>query len=126
MLVLRGLILRLTKSCGVSDPAEQSSAGYHTPGNNSKYKYFSEFETEFKNTLGYEFGTIWVRFMEKTRGQKSRATVPLKDSIFTRFLKRFFINQSTPSGPFRGTLGGFHVLKSFRGVIATYVELTPR
>jgi hypothetical protein len=23
-------------------------------------------------------GTIWVRFVEKTRGQKSRATVPLR------------------------------------------------
>jgi hypothetical protein len=54
--VLRGLILRLTKSCGVSDHAEQSSAGYHTPGNNFKHEYFREFETEFKNILGYEFG----------------------------------------------------------------------
>jgi hypothetical protein len=54
--VLRGLILRLTKSCRVSDPAEQSSAGYHTPGNNFKYEYFREFETEFKNILGCEFG----------------------------------------------------------------------
>jgi hypothetical protein len=34
--ILRGLILCLTKSCGISDPAEQSSAGYHTPGNNFK------------------------------------------------------------------------------------------
>jgi hypothetical protein len=56
MLVLRGLILRLTKSCVLSDPAEQSSAGYRNPGNNFKYKYFHEFETEFKNSLGYEFG----------------------------------------------------------------------
>jgi hypothetical protein len=39
---LRGLIVRLTKSCGVSDPAEQSSAGYHTPRNNFKYEYFRE------------------------------------------------------------------------------------
>jgi hypothetical protein len=49
--VLWGLILRLTKSCGVSDPG-----GYHTPGNNFKYEYFSEFEIEFKNILGYELG----------------------------------------------------------------------
>jgi hypothetical protein len=56
---------------------EQSSAGYHTLGNNFKYKYFREFETEFKNILGVNSGTIWVRFMEKTRGRKSRATVPL-------------------------------------------------
>jgi hypothetical protein len=50
-----GLILCLTKSCGVSDPAEQNSAGYQTPGNNFKYEYFHEFETEFKNILGCEF-----------------------------------------------------------------------
>jgi hypothetical protein len=52
-------MLRLTKSCGVSDPEEQSSAEYHTPwpqGNNFKYKYFREFETELKNISGYEFG----------------------------------------------------------------------
>jgi hypothetical protein len=54
--VLRGLILCLTKSCGVSDPEEQSSAGNYTPGNNFKYKYFHEFETEFKNIFGCEFG----------------------------------------------------------------------
>ena len=41
--VLRGLKLRLTKSCGVSDPVEQSSAGYHIPGNHFKYEYFREF-----------------------------------------------------------------------------------
>jgi hypothetical protein len=38
--ILRGLILRLTKFCG----------------NNLKYEYFREFETEFKNILGCEFG----------------------------------------------------------------------
>jgi hypothetical protein len=54
--VLRGLILRLTKSCGVSDPGEQTSAGNHTPGNNFKYEYFREFKTEFKTILGCEFG----------------------------------------------------------------------
>jgi hypothetical protein len=32
--VLRGLIPRLTKSCGVSGPAKQSPAGYQTPRNN--------------------------------------------------------------------------------------------
>jgi hypothetical protein len=54
--ILRGLILRLTKFCGVSDPAEQSSAGYQTLGNNFKYEYFREVKTEFKNILGCEFG----------------------------------------------------------------------
>ncbi len=53
---LRGLILRLTRSCGVSDLAEQTSAGYHTLGNNFKYEYFREFEAEFKTNLGCEFG----------------------------------------------------------------------
>jgi hypothetical protein len=53
--ILRRLILHLTKFCGVSDPVEQSSAGYQTPGNNFKYVYFREFETEFKNILGCEF-----------------------------------------------------------------------
>jgi hypothetical protein len=54
--ILWDLVLCLTKSCGVSDPAEQSSAGYHTPGNNFKYKYFREFKTEFTNVLVCEFG----------------------------------------------------------------------
>ncbi len=59
--ILWRLILRLTKFCRVSDPAVQSSAGFQTPGNNFKYKYFHEFETEFKNILGCEFGdySIW-------------------------------------------------------------------
>jgi hypothetical protein len=32
------------------------SAGYPTPGNNFESEYLSEFETEFKNNLGYEAG----------------------------------------------------------------------
>ncbi len=35
---------------------EQSSTGYHTPLNNFKYEYLCEFETEFNNILGCEFG----------------------------------------------------------------------
>jgi hypothetical protein len=37
-------------------------------------------KTEFKNILGCEFGdySIWGRCVEKTRGKKSRATVPLR------------------------------------------------
>ena len=66
--ILRGLILRLTKSCWVSDPAEQSSVGYHTPGNNFKFKYFREFETEFKSILGCGFGD----YMGSIRGKKQR------------------------------------------------------
>jgi hypothetical protein len=63
--VLLDLILRRTKSCGVSDHAEQSSAGYHTPWNNFKDKYFREFETELKNILWCEFGD----YMGSIRGK---------------------------------------------------------
>jgi hypothetical protein len=38
--VLRGLIPRLTKSCRVSNPAEQGSAGYQTPRNNIEKRIF--------------------------------------------------------------------------------------
>jgi hypothetical protein len=37
--IMRGLIPRLTKFCGVSDPAEQSPAGYQTPQNNGRVVY---------------------------------------------------------------------------------------
>jgi hypothetical protein len=43
--VLRGIRPHRTKFCGVSQP-----------GNNFKYEYFWEFETELKNILGCEFG----------------------------------------------------------------------
>ncbi len=51
-----------------------------------EYEYLREFETEFENILGCESGAhmgsmnqgpIWGQFMKKTRGKKSRATVPL-------------------------------------------------
>ncbi len=64
--VLRGLILCLTKSCGISDPAEQSSAGNHTPGNNFKHEYLNKSETDFKNIFGCEFGD----YMGSIRGKK--------------------------------------------------------
>jgi hypothetical protein len=62
--ILRGISPRRTRSYVVPDPAEPSLAGYQTlqnnalrgitsPGNNVKYKYFRELETEFKNILGY-------------------------------------------------------------------------
>jgi hypothetical protein len=54
--ILRGLILRLTKSCGVSDPAEQTSAGYDTPGNNFNTYLSANSKGEFKTILGGEFG----------------------------------------------------------------------
>ncbi len=35
----RGLIPRRTRPCGVSDPAEQSLAGYQNPQNNGRFVY---------------------------------------------------------------------------------------
>jgi hypothetical protein len=67
--ILGGIRPRRTGSCGVSDPTEQSSVGYHTPGNNFKYEYFRKFKTEFKNILGREFGD----YMGSIRGKKIEA-----------------------------------------------------
>jgi hypothetical protein len=65
--VLLGIRPRGTKVC----------RGFKPRGLTFKYKYFREFETEFKNILGCEFGAIWGQFVEKTRSRKSHATVPL-------------------------------------------------
>jgi hypothetical protein len=46
--VLRGLIPRSTKSCWVSDPAEQSPAGYQTCGTTFKNEYFSNSKKKLK------------------------------------------------------------------------------
>jgi hypothetical protein len=43
-----------------------------------KFEYLREFEPEFENVLGYELGAHMGSIHEKTRGQKSRATVPGK------------------------------------------------
>jgi hypothetical protein len=45
---------------------------------NSEFEFFSEFETDFKNILGYESGAQMGLIMKKTRGKKSRATVLLR------------------------------------------------
>jgi hypothetical protein len=43
-----------------------------------KFEYLREYEPEFENVLGYELGAHMGSIREKkTRGQKSRATVPL-------------------------------------------------
>jgi hypothetical protein len=42
-----------------------------------KLEYLLEFEPEFENVLGYELGAHMGSIHEKTRGLKSRATVPL-------------------------------------------------
>ncbi len=73
-----GLILRLTKSCGVSHPTEKSSAGYHTPGNNFKYEYFRKFATEFTNILGCEFGNYMSSIHGKSWRQKISCYCPFK------------------------------------------------
>jgi hypothetical protein len=104
--VLRGIRPRRIKSCGVSDPAEQwlelctfysihLFCGSDTPqknvlrginprGTTLKNKYFCEFEKEFKNILGCEFGDYMGSIHRKNRGKKSRATVPLKQSFVER------------------------------------------
>jgi hypothetical protein len=43
-----------------------------------KFEYLQKFEPELENVLGYELGVHMGSIHEKTRGQKSRATVPLK------------------------------------------------
>jgi hypothetical protein len=82
--VLRGLIPHLTNSCGVSDPRHKVLRGIKPWGTTFKNEYFCEFEKEFKNIFqGVNSGTIWGRFVEKTRGKKSRATVPLNSVYYT-------------------------------------------
>jgi hypothetical protein len=46
-----------------------------------KFEYLGEFETEFENILGHESGGQVVSIHEKTGGQKSRATVPLRLTV---------------------------------------------
>jgi hypothetical protein len=46
-----------------------------------EYKYLREFETELKNILKSESGAHMGSIREKTRGKKSRATVPLISCI---------------------------------------------
>jgi hypothetical protein len=48
--ILRGIRLRSTRSCGVSDPAEQSLAGIKTWG--TTFKYECEFNCEFGDYVG--------------------------------------------------------------------------
>jgi hypothetical protein len=96
----RGLILRRTTSCGVSDPAELSLAGVSdpaeqwqscahfisdtcsarsdTPQNTFKYEYFCKFETEIKNILGCEFGDYMGSIRGKNRRSKISCYCPFK------------------------------------------------
>jgi hypothetical protein len=56
---------------------------------NFKFEYLGEIKTEFENILGHESGGQVVLIHEKTRGQKSRATVPLNGQS-SRILIEFF------------------------------------
>jgi hypothetical protein len=60
------------------DPAEQSPAGYQTRGTTFKYKYFWEFNTEFKNILGCEFRDCMGSICRKNQRSKILRYCPLK------------------------------------------------
>jgi hypothetical protein len=96
--VLRGLIPRLTKSCGVSDPTEQGPAGYQTLPNNIRKRIFCELKKNSKMFWVVNSGTIWGRFVEKTRGKKSRATVPINLVIF--YAQHFYLRSLRDIGSF--------------------------
>jgi hypothetical protein len=53
---------------------------------NLKFEYLGEFETEFDNILGHESGAQVGSIHGKTRGQKSRATVPLMPPVRVMYL----------------------------------------
>jgi hypothetical protein len=74
-----GLIPRLTKSCGISDPAEQTPAGYQTPRNNIQNEYFCEFEKEFKNSLECEFRDYMGSIRRKNQRSKISCYCPFKE-----------------------------------------------
>jgi hypothetical protein len=50
-------------------------------GTTLEFEYLGEFEMEIKNILGHESGAHMGLIHEKTRGQKSRATLPLTRSF---------------------------------------------
>ncbi len=97
--ILRDIRPRRTKSCGVSDPAEQwqscvhfmaytCSAGPDTPQNSVLrgikppgttfiYEYFCEFEKELKNILGCEFGDYMGSIHGKKPEVKNLMLLPL-------------------------------------------------
>ncbi len=68
--VLQGLIPRLTKSCGVSDPTEQSPAGYQTPRNNIQKQIFLRIRKRIQNILGYEFWDYMGSIRRKNQRSK--------------------------------------------------------
>jgi hypothetical protein len=85
--VLRGLIPRRSKSCGVSNPAEQHSKTNISANSKKNSKIFQ----------GVNSGTIWGRFVEKTRGQKSCATVPLSKILAIALSPEYFTTSNISS-----------------------------
>jgi hypothetical protein len=73
--VLRGLIPSLTKSCRVSDPAEQSPVGTKPQGTIFQY------ETEFKNILGCELGDYMGSIRGKIRRSKILCYCPVRKTV---------------------------------------------
>jgi hypothetical protein len=54
--------------------------GIRLRGTTFEFEYLCEFETEFENNLGSDSGGSYGVDSRKNRGQKSRATLPLKSS----------------------------------------------
>jgi hypothetical protein len=92
--VLQGIRPCGTKSCGVSNPTEQHSKTNISANSKKNSKIFS----------GVNSGTRWDRFVEKTRGQKSRATVPLNKLVvvyaFTLLYNTLLLLQPGAQYPF--------------------------
>jgi hypothetical protein len=66
---------------GVDTPQDFVPRGLIPRRTTLKLEYLREFEPEFEKVLGYELGAHMGSIHEKkTRGQKSRATVPLIQS----------------------------------------------
>ncbi len=59
-----------------------------------EFEYLGEFEMEIKNILGHESWAHMGLIYEKTRGQNSRATVPLKWNLRIRSNSSFYLGQN--------------------------------
>ncbi len=75
----RGLIPRRTTSCGVSDPAEQSPAGYQTPRNNFFFINTNISGNSKQSSIGDYMGSI----RGKNRRSKISCYCPFKLSFLS-------------------------------------------